>query len=132
MGSRSRTIFMVPAVIMIRLCCASCTTNPRAPGCNGDIPVVAAPDPRTGTFAETILRDLREDHDLAMEGAFCDRIRPNRIQAETDHALAKPNALTDRVAPGPPGYIAPKPGPLPRAATARLSGHCPVHVPSPR
>ena len=130
MGSRSRTIFMVPAVIMIRLCCASCTTNPRAPGCNGDIPVVAAPDPRTETFAETILRDLREDHDLAMEGAFCDRIRPNRIQAETGHAPFQPNPLTHRVAPSPPGYIAPKRGPPPRAATAPMSGRRPKHVPS--
>jgi hypothetical protein len=76
MGSRSRTIFMVPAVIMIGLCCASCTTNPRAPGWNGDIPVVAAPDPQTETFAETVLQDLREEHDLAMEGELYDRIWP--------------------------------------------------------
>ena len=67
---------MAPAVIVIGLCCASCTTNPRAPGWNGDIPVVAAPDPRTESFAEAILQDLREDHELAMGGELYDRVWP--------------------------------------------------------
>ena len=76
MGSRNRNIFMAPAVIVIGLCCASCTTNPRAPGWNGDIPVVAAPDPQNESFAEAILQDLREDHELAMEGELYDRVWP--------------------------------------------------------